>query len=136
MAVPAAKPEHIEVPISGMTCASCANRIERELNGLDGVSATVNYATEKATVDFDPAAVAPEELVGAVEAAGYHAVLPAAAPEPETAGAEADETQPLRRRLVLSAALALPVLALSMVPALQFDNWQWLALQFATPVVV
>ena len=136
MAVPAAKPEHIEVPISGMTCASCANRIERELNGLDGVSATVNYATEKATVDFDPAAVAPEELVGAVEAAGYHAVLPAAAPEPETAGAEADETQPLRRRLVLSAALTLPVLALSMVPAPQFDNWQWLALQFATPVVV
>jgi P-type Cu+ transporter len=135
MAAPTS-PEHIEVPISGMTCASCANRIERTLNELDGVSATVNYATEKATVDFDPAAVAPEQLVGAVEAAGYHALLPAARPEPDAGSAEADETASLRRRVVLSAALTVPVLALSMIPALQFDNWQWLALQFATPVVV
>src|SRR5687768_7338413 len=136
MAVPATKPEHLEVPISGMTCASCANRIERRLNELDGVSATVNYATEKATVDFDPAAVAPEQLVGAVEAAGYRAVLPAARPEPDAGSAEADATASLRRRVVLSAALTVPVLALSMIPALQFDNWQWLALQLATPVVV
>ena len=64
----------IELPITGMTCASCANRIERKLNKLDGVSASVNYATEKATVDYDPAAVEPSALVGAVEAAGYHAV--------------------------------------------------------------
>jgi P-type Cu+ transporter len=135
MAAPTS-PEHIEVPISGMTCASCANRIERTLNELDGVSATVNYATEKATVDFDPAAVAPEQLVGAVEAAGYHALLPAARPEPDAGSAEADETASLRRRVVLSAALTVPVLALSMIPALQFDNWQWLALQLATPVVV
>ena len=69
--------EHVELPITGMTCASCANRIERKLNKLDGVTATVNYATEKATVDFDPAAVATDELVGAVEAAGYRASLPA-----------------------------------------------------------
>ena len=125
MATRASNPEHIEVPIAGMTCASCANRVESSLNKLDGVSATVNYATERASVDFDAAAVSPEQLVGAVEAAGYRAVLP-----------EADETAPLRRRLAISAALTLPVLALSMIPALQFDNWQWLALQLATPVVV
>ena len=81
-------PGHLELPITGMTCASCANRIERKLNKLDGVSASVNYATEKATVDFDAAAVAPEDLVAAVEAAGYEAVLPAAAPEPGTAAEE------------------------------------------------
>ena len=125
-------PEHIEVPISGMTCASCANRIERRLNQLDGVSATVNYATERATVDFDPTTVAPEQLAHAVEEAGYQAVLPDAAPELEAASADADETAPLRLRLVLSALLTIPVLALSMIPALQFDNWQWLALQLAT----
>ena len=136
MALSTNNSEHIEVPISGMTCASCANRIERTLNELEGVSATVNYATEKATVDFDPAAVAPEQLVGAVEAAGYHAALPTARPEPDARSAEADETASLRRRVVLSAALTVPVLALSMIPALQFDNWQWLALQLATPVVV
>ena len=136
MAVPATRPEHIEVPISGMTCASCANRIERTLNELDGVSATVNYATEKATVDFDPGAVAPEQLVGAVEAAGYRAVLPEAPPGQDATGAEADGTASLRRRLLLSAALTIPVLALSMVPALRFDNWEWPALVLATPVVV
>jgi len=135
MAAPTS-PEHIEVPISGMTCASCANRVERKLNQLDGVSATVNYATERATVDFDPAAVAPEQLARAVEEAGYQAVLPAVAPEPTAVSVEGDETAPLRRRLVLSALLTIPVLALSMIPTLQFDNWQWLALQLATPVVV
>ena len=116
--------EHVELPIAGMTCASCANRIERRLNELDGVTASVNYATEKATVRFDRAAVAPSDLVAAVEAAGYRAVLPE------------DPTAPLRRRLVVSAVLALPVLLLSTIPALQFDNWQWLALQLATPVVI
>jgi len=127
--------EHVELPITGMTCASCANRIERKLNKLDGVSATVNYATEKATVDFDPAAVAPERLVEAVEAAGYQAVLPTDEPRDE-AEEEADETAPLRRRLLLSTALGLPVLLVSMIPALQFEYWQWLALQLATPVVL
>ena len=136
MATPATDPRHMEVPIAGMTCASCANRIERRLNKLDGVSASVNYATEKASVDFDSALVSTDELVGAVEAAGYQAVLPAAGPEPDAASAEADETAPLRRRLAISTALTIPVLALSMIPALQFDNWQWLALQLATPVVV
>ena len=88
----------IELPITGMTCASCANRIERKLNKLDGVNATVNYATEKATVDYDPAAVEPDALVGAVEAAGYHATLPADEPE-ATAG---DELAPLRLRLIVA----------------------------------
>src|SRR5687768_10975236 len=119
-----------------MTCASCANRIERRLKGLDGVSATVNYATEKATVDFDPRAVAPEQLVGAVEAAGYRAVLPEARAEQAGVAAEADGAGSLRRRLLASAALTIPVLALSMVPALRFDNWEWPALGLATPVVV
>jgi P-type Cu+ transporter len=133
----AATTEHVELPITGMTCASCANRIERNLNRLDGVSASVNYATERATVDFDAAAVDPEQLVATVEAAGYQAVLPSAAPSaPHDGGDEPDETAPLRRRLVLSAALGLPVLLLSMIPALQFDNWQWLALNLATPVVL
>jgi len=123
----------IELPITGMTCASCANRIERKLNKLEGVSATVNYATEKATVSYDPEAVEPAALVGAVEAAGYHAVLPTEQP---AAPEEADETAPLRQRLIISALLSLPVLLVSMIPALQFDNWQWLALNLATPVVV
>jgi Cu+-exporting ATPase len=126
-------PAHVELPIAGMTCASCANRIERKLNKLDGVTATVNYATEKAAVDFDADTVRPEQLLGAVEDAGYQAALPTAqADEP----AEVDETAPLRRRLLISAALTLPVLLLSMIPTLQFEYWQWLALQLATPVVV
>jgi P-type Cu+ transporter len=130
--------EHVDLPITGMTCASCAIRIERRLNRLDGVTASVNYATERAAVDFDPRTVCPAQLLDAVEAAGYQAVLPspglaAGAGNEEGAG---DETAALRRRLVLSAVLALPVLVLSMVPPLQFDTWQWLALLLATPVVV
>ena len=128
--------DHVVLPITGMTCASCANRIERNLNELDGVSASVNYATEKATVDFDPAAVDPHALVAAVEAAGYQAALPATGDADAPAEEAEDPTAPLRRRLIISALLALPVLLLSMIPALQFDNWQWLALQLATPVVI
>ncbi|HEU4976554.1 MAG TPA: heavy metal translocating P-type ATPase [Baekduia sp.] len=127
--------EHVELPITGMTCASCANRIERKLNKLDGVTASVNYATERASVDFDAAAVPPEQLVATVEEAGYGAVLPTAEPAGGPAEA-ADELAPLRLRLILSALLTVPVLALSMIPPLQFDAWQWLALQLATPVVV
>ncbi len=123
----------LELPITGMTCASCANRIERNLNKLDGVTASVNYATEKASVDFDPGAVTPDDLVAAVEAAGYQAVLPSDAPEAEP---EADELAPLRRRLIISALLSLPVLLIAMIRPLQFDNWQWLCLQLATPVIL
>jgi Cu+-exporting ATPase len=124
----------IELPITGMTCASCANRIERKLNKLDGVTASVNYATETAAVEYDTC-VAPEQLVAAVEAAGYAASLPQAEP----AGDEPREHDPatsLRRRLIISALLSVPLLALSMISALQFDNWQWLSLQLATPVVL
>jgi Cu+-exporting ATPase len=126
----------VELPITGMTCASCANRIERKLNKLDGVTATVNYATEKAQVEFDPVALAPERLVEVVQAAGYQATLPATdAASPGEAPAD-DATAPLRRRLVLSAVLSVPALLIAMIPALQFDNWQWLSLNLATPVVL
>ncbi|HEX8856037.1 MAG TPA: heavy metal translocating P-type ATPase, partial [Thermoleophilaceae bacterium] len=125
---------HVELPISGMTCASCANRIERKLNKLDGVQASVNFATERATVEFDSARVEPSELVEAVEAAGYSATLPSA--EAATPAEADDPTAPLRLRLIVSALLGLPVLFVSTIPALQFDNWQWLALQLATPVVI
>jgi Cu+-exporting ATPase len=132
-----ATPERVELPITGMTCASCANRIERKLNKLDGVSATVNYATEKARVEFDPAVVSPEELVGAVEAAGYRATLPATAPADAPVGAGApDARESLRRRLIVSAVLSVPVLLMAMIPALQFDNFQWLSLNLVTPVVL
>ena len=128
--------ERIELPITGMTCASCATRVEKRLNKLEGVEASVNYATETASVTFDPAAVAPEGLVEAVEQVGYGARLPAAPGAEAPAEEEADPTAPLRRRLVVSAVLTLPVFLMSMIPALQFDNWQWLALQLATPVVI
>jgi len=131
-------PERLELPITGMTCATCATRVERRLNRLDGVEASVNYATERASVAFDPDRVSPDDLVHAVEQAGYGAELPppaGAGPAAVDAPAE-DPLASLRRRLWVSAALTLPVLVLSMVPALQFDHWQWLALQLATPVVV
>jgi Cu+-exporting ATPase len=127
--------ERLELPITGMTCASCANRIERSLNRLDGVAASVNYATEKARVEFDPGMVAPEQLVEAVAAAGYDAALPASEP----AGADPparDGTAPLRRRAVVAALLSVPALLLAMIPALQFDNFQWLSLNLVTPVVL
>jgi P-type Cu+ transporter len=129
--------ERLELPIGGMTCASCANRIERRLNKLDGVTATVNYATEKARVEFDPGAVAPEQLVEAVEAAGYGATLPAPAGAPEASPpAPEDETRSLRLRLIVAAVLSVPTLLLAMIPALQFDNFQWLSLNLVTPVVL
>jgi Cu+-exporting ATPase len=126
--------ERLDLPITGMTCASCASRVEKKLNKLDGVAASVNYATERATVEYDAGSIAPEQLAEAVQDAGYGAVLPSSedAPDPE----QPDETAALGRRLAVSALFSIPVLALSMVPALQFDNWQWLALQLATPVVV
>ena len=123
----------IELDIGGMTCASCAARVEKKLNRMDGVSATVNYATEKAKVTFADS-VAPRDLVATVEATGYTAALPAPARGHDEAGSP-DPTAALRERLTLSAVLALPVLALAMVPAWQFDYWQWLSLTLAAPVV-
>jgi len=127
----------IELEISGMTCASCANRIERKLNKLAGVTATVNYATEKAKVTF-PDQLAPEDLVSTVQQAGYDAALPRRTDK--AAGDDLDEaaddpTRSLRQRLLGSIALSVPVIAMAMVPALQFTNWQWLSLTLAAPVV-
>ncbi|HET6173503.1 MAG TPA: heavy metal translocating P-type ATPase [Gaiellales bacterium] len=130
-----ASPQRLDLPIEGMTCASCANRIERKLNNLEGVTATVNYATEHASVRFDAERVTPGELVAAVERAGYAARLPSA--DRPAAGTPADDpTRALRQRLIFSVVLSAPVLALAMIPALQFDFWQWLSLQLATPVVL
>jgi P-type Cu+ transporter len=128
----------VELEISGMTCASCANRIERKLNKMDGVTATVNYATEKARVDF-PEGLDPADLVRTVEQAGYGAALPRPAKseaEPGDEEADDDPTRSLRQRLIVSAVLTVPVIALAMVPAWQFTNWQWLSLTLAAPVVV
>ena len=125
----------IELSLGGMTCASCANRIERKLNKLDGVQASVNYATEKARVQA-PADLDPAVLVAQVEAAGYTATLPAPPATDDAAVAEPDPTHPLRDRLVVSALLAIPVIALAMVPALQFTYWQWISLTLAAPVAV
>jgi P-type Cu+ transporter len=126
--------ERLELPITGMTCASCANRIERKLNKLDGVTATVNYATETAYVEHADG-IAAEQLIATVEAAGYQAALPSAEVETRQP-AEQDPAAGLRNRLIISAVLSVPVLVISMISSLQFDNWQWLSLQLATPVVL
>lgn len=134
--------QRIELEIGGMTCASCAARIEKKLNRMDGVSvATVNYATEKAKVAFG-GGIGVGDLIATVEATGYTAALPAppAAAPPSRDDAEAAPEDPeltsLRQRLTTAVVLAVPVVALSMIPALQFTNWQWLALTLASPVVV
>jgi P-type Cu+ transporter len=125
----------VELAIGGMTCASCAARVERRLNKLDGVTATVNYATEKAKVAY-PEAMDPAELVAQVEAAGYRATLPRPATDAADAADELDPTRPLRDRLLTSVALSVPVVAMAMAPALQFRYWQWISLTLAAPVVV
>jgi P-type Cu+ transporter len=143
---------HLDLDVVGMTCAACAARIEKKLNRLDGVTAAVNYATERASVDFDHTRVSPADLVDAVEAVGYGAIVPTT-PAPssdvgtDASSADDDDLTPaeqagarrlgdLRQRLLVSAVLSLPVLVLSMVPALQFENWQWLALTLTAPVAV
>ncbi|MFF0432030.1 heavy metal translocating P-type ATPase [Streptomyces sp. NPDC004327] len=127
-----------ELTIGGMTCASCAARVEKKLNRMDGVAATVNFATEKARVEH-PAEVSVHELIATVVRTGYTAEEPPP-PRPEPSAEEEPEQDPelasLRQRLTVSAVLALPVVLLAMVPALQFDNWQWLSLTLAAPVVV
>ncbi|MFI6145772.1 heavy metal translocating P-type ATPase [Streptomyces sp. NPDC051109] len=147
--IAAAEAAEVELTIGGMTCASCAARIEKKLNRMDGVTATVNYATEKARVSYG-GGTQVSDLIATVVKTGYTAEEPPPPePEPETArpetgadagaGAEASrdpELTALRVRLLVSAALALPVVLLSMIPALQFDNWQWLSLTLAAPVVV
>ncbi|MGW3233476.1 heavy metal translocating P-type ATPase [Kitasatospora sp. NPDC001095] len=128
----------VELSIGGMTCASCAARIEKKLNRMDGVTASVNYATEKAKVSFE-GGVEVADLIATVEATGYTAALPKPPAAEGTGGTgqaePADELAPLRQRLFTAVALAVPVIAMAMVPALQFDNWQWLSLTLAAPVV-
>lgn len=125
----------IDLDITGMTCASCANRIERKLNKLDGVTATVNYSTEKARVEF-PETISPELLLESVEQAGYAASLPPAPDAPAETGPVTDPTRALRDRLLISTVLTVPVIAMAMAPVLQFTYWQWLSLALAAPVVV
>src|SRR5579875_2844295 len=126
----------VELGITGMTCASCAMRIEKKLRKLDGVDATVNFATEKAKVSY-PEGVSTDELVGVIQAAGYDAKLPEPpAPADEAPAEEPDETAGLRHRMTVSWLLAAPVIVLAMVPAFQFRNWQWLSLVLTAPVVV
>ncbi|MEV8221148.1 heavy metal translocating P-type ATPase [Dietzia maris] len=157
---PSAGTTLVELQIEGMTCASCANRIERKLNKLDDVTAEVNYATEKARVRI-PEGLLPQLLLDTVEQAGYHAQLPrprntqprTSAPGADGAAADAgqstghagnatddtaapDRVDELRQRVIISAVLSIPVIAMAMVPALQFTNWQWLSLTLAAPVIV
>lgn len=134
--------QSVDLSISGMTCASCAARIEKKLNRLDGVSATVNFATERAHVAH-AAEMLPAELIKAVEATGYTATLsePPAVHGISTDGRRdeqdhgTDAAASLRQRLIVTLMLTIPVVALSMVPAFQFRNWQWLVLALASPVV-
>jgi len=135
-----ATPEQVDLSLEGMTCSSCANLIERRLNKLDGVSATVNYATAKAAVEYDANRISKDDLVRAVDATGYRARL--AQPPGTDDGGVRDGDDPedrhlraLRTRLIGATVLSLPLLAISMISALQFEYWQWLALQLATPVV-
>ncbi|GGL35305.1 carbonate dehydratase [Streptomyces anthocyanicus] len=130
----------VELSIGGMTCASCAARIEKKLNRMDGVAATVNFATEKAKVAY-PDDIEVADLIVTVEKTGYTAVeppppAPVDEPEGEAAPAADSELLSLRQRLYVSLVLTVPVVLTAMVPALQFDNWQWLSLTLAAPVVV
>ena len=129
----------IELEIGGMTCASCANRIERKLNKLDGVSAAVNYATEKARVSA-PAEYDVQDLITVVEQSGYSAVLPASRQDSAAADEDEEREDPelrsLRQRLLGAVLLSVPVIVISMIPALQFTHWQWAALTLTAPVIV
>ncbi len=138
--------QSIDLAITGMTCAACATRIEKKLNRIDGVVASVNYATEQARVTFDPSVLVPGQLVDTVESIGYGAALPPAEPstlvDTDIAHPGGVESTPppdahlasLRQRLIVSAMLGLPVLLLSMIPMLQFRNWQWISFALASPV--
>ena len=143
-AVPSGAVRAVDLTIGGMTCASCAARVEKKLNKLNGVTATVNFATGTARVSF-PAAIPVTELISVVERVGYTAALPtpprSEPAERMPAGASGEEegvgeTAALRQRLLVSLALAIPVVALAMIPALQFRNWQWACLALASPVAV
>lgn len=116
-------PTQVDLEIGGMTCASCAARVEKRLNKLEGVSATVNYATERAHVTA-PEGVATDTLIAEVEAAGYSAAEPGPGPVDDETGEQDPELDDLRQRLLVSSLLTVPVVVLAMVPAAQFDAWQ------------
>ncbi|WP_405577861.1 heavy metal translocating P-type ATPase [Streptomyces sp. NBC_01092] len=125
----------VELAIGGMTCASCAARVEKKLNRMDGVTATVNYATEKAKVSYG-GDVCVRDLIATVEATGYTAQEPAPPVRDEAGSADGhDELRSLRERLITAVTLSVPVVAMAMIPALQFEYWQWLSLTLAAPVV-
>lgn len=137
----------VDLGVTGMTCTSCSARVERKLNKLDGVEATVNYATESAQVSYDPSKVSPEQLIKTVEDTGYGAfTMASAAGESEEDNAPADsgqsrinaardhEAADLKHRVIVSALLSVPVVLVSMIPALQFNNWQWAVLTLVTPI--
>ena len=126
---------HLDLGVTGMTCTSCSSRVERKLNKLEGVSASVNFATEAAAIEYDSQSVSPQELISVVEGAGYGAF--------DMAGAKAEEPQAekssdggLLRRTIISGALSLPLMVVSMWPALQFPNWQWACAIVATIVFI
>ncbi len=130
MTVAASDKGHVDLAISGMTCASCAARIEKRLNKLEGVAATVNFASEHAAVSFNPAVISIEDVIGAVEGIGYGAMLPEAAPDDD------DPARPYRLRLVAAAVVSVPVGLWAWVAATRFGGWEWVSLVLATPVVV
>ena len=126
---------HLDLGVTGMTCTSCSSRVERKLNKLEGVSASVNFATEAAAIEYDSQAVSPQELISVVEGAGYGAFdmseKKAEEPQPKKDGGDA-----LLRRTIVSGALSLPLMVVSMWPALQFQNWQWACAIIATIVYI
>ena len=124
--------ERVRLAIGGMTCASCAARVERKLNKLEGVTASVNFATEEAAVSFDPAQVAVAGLIEAVEATGYSAGLPHA----YDADDDDDPTRPLRLRLGVAIALSVPLLVLAMIPPARFAGWEWVSFVLSAPVIL
>ncbi len=132
---------HIDLGVTGMTCTSCSSRVERKLNKVDGVEATVNFATEEASVSYDPTTTSVEDLIKVIENAGYGAFSMSGDNEPNGAGDEGEsardaQTDDLLRRTLISGALSLPVMLVSMIPALQFTNWQWAATILATIVYI
>lgn len=138
---------HVNLGVTGMTCTSCSSRVERKLNKLDGAEATVNFATESASVSYDPEKLSPADLIQTVENTGYGAFQmgnsdtsdSTADAEGETSAVDAArerEADELKRRLIISAILAVPVMLISMIPALQFMHWQWAVLTMATLVYV
>ncbi|MFS0483225.1 heavy metal translocating P-type ATPase [Corynebacterium striatum] len=134
---------HLDLGVSGMTCTSCSSRVERKLNKVDGVEATVNFATESASIEYDPSTSTPDSLIEVVRGAGYDAFAlteEQEADSEETANpvdeARAQEAKDLLRRTIISAAISTPIMVVSMLPALQFTNWQWAAAILATIVYI